>query len=187
MPKITIEVEIPAHSPEQLWEAIVSEATRKVLDIQRVRHTDEDGYEWTEDSIGLLGALRHRVEEKVSSTVKESVEAAVPALVDEVLSAEFQPMTKWGEKTGEPTTIRAMAGRHAHDWLTEKVSENGRNDYNARKAPRLHWAVKNIIDEMWQKDLRTVAQEAGKQIREELAGRISADVSATVRKIVGIK
>lgn len=183
---ITVQLDLSDLTPEAVHDAVIKEVVRHVLGYPTADEQDE-----FDDLVvppAFLNTLRAEVSERVRTQVKGAVEQAVPAVVQEELSREFQPMNPWGENAGKVTTIRAMIGEYARSWLTEKVDERGQpGSYNDRKAPRLVWALKAQVDEVWKTELSSLAKDTATQIKTELADKVARDVSTTVKQLLGLK
>jgi len=188
MPKITVTIDVPEFADGELRDAIVEKALDHVFEVQRQDFYDDEGdLHRQERRSVILTKLRTMVDEEARKAIVTATEERVPALVDEVMAGEFQPMTKWGERKGEPTTIRRMVGEHATAWLAENVNNYGKTDrYADKKTPRLHYLIQKEVAETFQRDLKDIASKAAAEVKAGLADKVSAEVSLTVRRLLGI-
>ena len=187
MPEITVTINVPEFADGELREAIITKATDLILQREKVVQYDEDGEEWVEMTPGLLGKLVVKAENRANAAVAEIVDAEIPKVVHEVLSGTFQPMTRWGEPKGEPTTIRAMAGEQAERWLTEMVDRNGKPArYGDDKQVRLHWMIQKMVDKAWQEHLRAESAAMAKEVKAKLNEKLTTDLAATLKRLLGL-
>lgn len=189
---LTVNVPIADLSPEAIERAIIDAAVNRVLGIAP-RATYDEGGEYTGDvpDTRALDRMRAAVAEAIGQRTKAMVEERVPAVIDEALGATFQPMTAWGEPAGKETTLRAMVYEYAKSYCETRVrADNGEPDphnyHGGGKTNRLHWIIRKQVDEYVTTGLRDELKSVADEIKPALRERLSAAVSETVNRLLGV-
>lgn len=189
MPTLTLEVEVPDLDPDAFREAVLRAAVDRVLGVTITTKQDpETGETWEGRNEAAFKALRQSVQEAIEQRVQQVVEQRVPVVVDEVLAQEFTPMNRWGERAPKATTIRAMIGEYAERWLTESVNrrDGGTGYSDGGKVPRLHYLIIVEVESAFKAHLSKVATDAAHEVKAQLAGKVSTEISDTVRRLLGL-
>ena len=185
---ITVEIPLDNLSPEAIRAAVIETCVDRVFGVTTRHGTDEDGNEWSREDAPVFREMRDAVSREVMARVADAVAAEVPLTVRDVLSGEFQPMDRWGEKKGTKTTIRDMVHDHATKWLEEAVDAKGQTGYSREGAhrTRLAWLVLHYVDEAYNRELRAVVDGVTAEIKPALRDRLSMAVSETVSRLLGV-
>jgi len=170
MPVMTVSINVPEVSEEEIYNAIVIAATKQVLGQYGEIRTDDDGNEYVEYSQKRLDAMRKDVGERVNAAVDALVKKVAPDIVNDVLNAEFTPTNEWGEARGKPTTMRALIASYAKAWLEAKVDDNGREGYGASRV-RLQWIVAKEVEQQFNTKLRAEAEKAAEMVKAGLVAK----------------
>lgn len=102
----------------------------------------------------LNASARKRIAEFVNDEVKSQVRAQVSAIITDTarktFDGTFQPVNHFGEKAGEPTTIRDLFVSQAKEWWTLKVDCNGKptTDSWGNKLTMAQYHAKEAISEI---------------------------------------
>lgn len=200
MPTLTIQIDVPEFTDEEIREAVLQQIVDKVLGsyiddepelIEGRRGDDPDDFRPSRKRVdgGFIERLRKEARELVTVKVKDVVERRVAGVVDEVLAGEFQPVTKWGDKDGGPTTLRAMIGKFGTDYLNATVDAKGDSTtYDARnsKTTRLHWLIAQMIPQVYTAEIKGFVQQQANEVKNAFAGRVSGEITETVQRILGL-
>jgi len=188
-PTVSLTVEVPLGdlSPESVREAVIEAAVEKVLGIVHYNDTDEDGHPVRRTDDRAYDEMRRTVQSLVEKRVRDVVEEKVPIVVDETLRTSFVPTNKYGERKGEPCTLREMIGDHAAEWLKETTDAQGRVGYNSDKSKntRVYWAVKKEVDAAFLATIKSETDKIAAEIKTQMSGRINAAITEVVTRIVG--
>lgn len=187
---ITVQIPVTNLSAEAIEEAIIRASVNRVLGITTRFVTDEDGDNEEEiPDTRALDRMKAEVERQVGERIAEVVAAEVPATVREVLNGTFQPMTRWGEKDGGPTTIRDMVHGYAKKWIDEAVDARGESQQyrtDGVRRPRLHWIVMQHVEEAYKATLKAEVDAVAGEIKPMLRAKLSEAVSETVSRLLGV-
>jgi len=173
--KITIEIDAPDFDdPNELREAVLSAfvtAELKNFGIDRERDHASDR------------AIRERVDEIVTSTVRERIDAAVSAVVD----SAFIPTNRYGERRGEPITLREMIADTAVKWFSEKVNQHGSPDPYNNTMERGVWMARQAADAVFKDSLAAHVALVKSQIDANIKARVQDEIAATVLRLLSSK
>lgn len=200
MPTVTIQIDVPEFTDEEIRDAVLTRIVDEVIGsyidddpelIEGRRGDDPDDFRPSRKRVdgGFIKRLREEARELVTQEVKRVVESRVTGVVDEVLAGEFQPVTKWGDKDGGPTTLRAMIGKFGTDYLNATVDGKGDStSYDARnsKTTRLHWLIAQMIPQVYNADIKGFVQQQADEVKRAFSGRVSGEITETVQRILGL-
>lgn len=117
----------------------------------------------------LLERLQDTVEREARNRIIPAIDAALGTLVESALTRVFTPVNAFGEPTGDKTTIASLLSKKADEFLSEKVSVNGRTDGYGDKRPRYEYIVGKMLQEAFdsqvQKEVKAIAADAKAQAK----------------------
>lgn len=105
---------------------------------------------------GIGDRIDRDVSEVISETLSSSVKELMPNLINDLMSAEYCPITNWGDR-GEPTTFRKQLVKVIHEQMVYKKTSYS-SDKNAFTV-----AVDGVISEniaIFKKDFDKLVNEA---------------------------
>ena len=185
---LTVNVPLGDLSSDTIREAVIAAAVDRVLGVTYYTTEDEDGNVFSKKDDRVYNELRREVQKIVTDTIRSTVAARVPAVVDEVIHAPFVPTNAYGEHKGAPITIRELIADTAKAWLLEKVDSNGAtNGYSDKSFPRLQWMIRRDVDDAFKATVKAETDRIGADIKAQMSGRINAEIKAVVDRIVGVK
>lgn len=125
----------------------------------------------------LAGDVKREASERYRAAVNEArsaataaIQAEATAIVREALHGTFQPMTQWGEKAGEPTTLRDLVKREVQKFLDEPAPRG--NGYNDQRRPGgLRELLKVEVAEAMRTELRAEIEKARAAVREQVSAK----------------
>lgn len=132
----------------------------------------------------LQDMARAAVDRIVSAELKKKASSAV----DDALSAEMQrllnetvtPVDIFGEKVGEPTTIRAMLALRSKEYWEEPVNAAGKPQKGFGSKSRGRWMLEQMQVDAMKAALREEAEVVVQAFRE----RLSKDLRANTENIL---
>lgn len=147
--KVNVEVEV--QSDDQISEAVVQHISSEFQ-----ARCNED--------------LRKQVREILVAELRTKISEAVT----EIFTQVFIPTNEYGEKKGEPMTIRELIVKTTKNYLEEKVDSNGRNDWGGTKdRTRIQWMAKQEADSVVKELVEPEAKKIVSQIKLEAQGKIA--------------
>lgn len=191
MPKMMIEVDVPDFDdPTELRKAIIAAYVDREL--SRFAQVAVTGL-----SEGGSGNLRHvsdglpadpaaAIREAAYKRAVATIEERVDAAIRDVCDAPFIPTNRWGERKGEPQTLREMVADTATKWFGEKVDANGSRSTYSRDTdkPRAEWLARKAVEEVFASTLKGWVEEVKKQVTTGIQARVTDEISATVIRLL---
>ena len=137
---VKVNASLIEYDAERMFDAIVRAAVHQIVEQSR-------------------GDIRKAVQDEVRATIQSSV----GAIIDRVVNEPIQQHNTYGERVGEPTTLKALIGKAAEGYLGAKVDARGETGYNANQS-RLDFIVKKnveaTIDYTMQKEIKQAVEAA---------------------------
>ena len=137
------------------------------------------------DRIARDYVLSIDIHEKVAQRIDSIIEEHVGAVIDGLLDKEFQPLDVFGDKAGEPTTIKEMLAKSLQTWWTAPVDERGkavpRNSYG-HKTSRAEFLVNQVAKEVIDKDLSRELREFTSETKTEIRQKMTAAIAEIINK-----
>jgi hypothetical protein len=138
------------------------------------------------DRLAQNYVLSSDLHEKVLRRIDSIIEERVGAVIDGLLDKEFQPLDVFGDKAGEPTTIKEMLAKSLQTWWTAPVDAQGkavphRNSYGY-KTSRAEYLVNQIAKEVIDKDLSRELREFTSETKTEIRQKMTAAIAEIINK-----
>ena len=137
---VKVNASLIEYDAERMFDAIVRIAAHQIVEQSR-------------------GDIRKAVHDEVRATIQSSV----GAIIEKTVNEPIQQHNNYGEKVGEPTTLKALIGKAAESYLGTKVNERGETGYQANQS-RLDFIVKKnveaTIDYTMQKEIKKAVEAA---------------------------
>ena len=137
---VTINSSLIQYDAEKMFDSIARIAAHQIVEQSR-------------------GDIRKAVQDEVRLTIQSSV----GAIIEKAVNEPIQQHNSYGEKVGEPTTLKALIGKAAEAYLGAKVNERGETGYGANQS-RLDYIVKKnveaTIDYTMQKEIKQAVEAA---------------------------
>ena len=137
---VTINSSLIQYDAEKMFDSIARIAAHQIVEQSR-------------------GDIRQAVQDEVRLTIQSSV----GAIIEKAINEPIQQHNSYGEKVGEPTTLKALIGKAAEAYLGAKVNERGETGYSANQT-RLDYIVKKnveaTIDYTMQKEIKQAVEAA---------------------------
>lgn len=119
-----------------------------------------------------------KVMTEAQSKINSAVYEAVKTTCGNALDIKFQPLDKWGDKAGKPTTVREMFYDKAKEWWNQGVDAQGKpcSQYSV-KSTMAQWhaeqAVKGVISTTLNEEMGTIIKNAQTQVKTNIAQAIA--------------
>lgn len=136
----------------------------------------------------LERSLEKSIADEVSAIVSETVTSKVGAIIDGVLDEKMQRTNEWGEKKGEPLTLREMIAREKEAWLSERVNNEGKavgNSYGTYDT-RLQYLMKAYVKDRFGKEISAELQKTVDDLKAQMKDNAREALVKSVEKIAGL-
>lgn len=117
----------------------------RLLDLAAQKLADEY---FQRDDLGIRAEriLEARVTEAIPKGLNQKIDALLTAEMEKIISEEIVPVNMWGEREGQPTTIRNQIAERARVFWEERVEKDGkRTTYGGQ--PRHEHLLRQIVNE----------------------------------------
>lgn len=168
---------------EELIDRIVEKALGITADYRAV------GPESWED-IPLSSVVDTKIEkaigsliETMSSKIESRINAIMSKKVEEVFTAPFQRVDKWGAKKGEPTTIRDMIFDEANEYWSKQVDRDGKQSsggYGSETTERAIFYARKVMTDVYDRELVKTVKEMAENLKKRIPATIAEEITATV-------
>lgn len=126
------------------------------------------------------------IHEEIKTQIRSQVSAIIMDTARKTFDGAFQPVNCFGEKDGEPTTIREMFVQRAKEWWMQKVNSNGdpSTSYGSNKTMAQYHADK-AMSEVTKEIMKSEFEPLILDARKKLAVAFTESVQELVTKILG--
>lgn len=129
-----------------------------------------------------------RVDEYFKSTVKSKIDTYLAESMEKLVSTEIAPVNIWGEKTGEPTTLRDAMAEKARDYWNVVVNDDGKpSDRWGAKLTRAEWLMKKIAGEEFSAAIKQNLTNIVGAFKDALRDQAQKDIGEHLNKILAVK
>jgi hypothetical protein len=115
--------------------------------------------------------------ERVRTIRDEEIRAAIAPAIAEAVSAPIQSTNRYGEKTGEQTTLRELIADEARRYLTQPADNNYRN-----QGTRLQIAVREAVDGAFSEEIAAEVKQARDAVTTQLGTTVAVLVTDAVKQ-----
>ena len=136
----------------------------------------------------LYKDLSKEIREFISQELRDTVQAQVEAILREVIANPIVPTNRFGDRTGETTTLKEMITKQAQETLKSKVNGRGEVDRYSNHDTRT-WLSHVVAQEVAQamkgelsKAVADATNEAKAQLKEAVKETFADQVAATVTR-----
>ena len=136
----------------------------------------------------LYQDLSTEIRNFISQELRDTVQGQVEAILREVIANPIVPTNRFGDRTGETTTLKEMITKQAQDQLKSKVNSRGEVDmYGNRDGTTwLSYVVGQQVAQVMKGELQQAVadatQEARDQLKEAVKETFAEQVAATVTR-----
>lgn len=127
-----------------------------------------------------------RVNEVVCKGLKERVDAKLNEEMERVLSSVVTPVTIWGEREGQPTTLKAILSERAKKFWEVKVDSNG-NESSWGGEPRYEKLMKELLRKEFDAAVKNNAELIVSEFKKALTADAQRIVAENIEKLIKIK
>lgn len=184
MPPVTITIDLPDFgSQDDFRRAILDSAADRVLGVATFVDEDEDGRPVRRTSETEYNRLRVEATRLVQERVRALTLERIAGVVDEVLAAPFVPTNRYGERKGDPTTMREHVASLAREWLDEKVPDPNDSDRH-KTVPRLQAVIHKAVADHYAANVRKEVDAALTDIRATFARQVREAFEKSVEQML---
>lgn len=160
----------------------------EIIELAAQKLADEHGdYDYLHSTVEKK--INERIEQVFASSINSKIEEFLNAEMERLLSTEICPVNIWGEKTGSPTTLKAALARHAQDFWSATVDNEGkvveRGAYYGK--PRHEYLFSKIVGEEFRKVVEQNITNLVGAFKDSLKTDSAAFISDHIDSIIRVK
>lgn len=170
---------------DELIDRIVEKALGITADYKQ---TGEESWE----DIPLSSVVDRKITEAIGNlvdTMKKTIQTRIDEImtreVEKVFTLPFQPVTRWGEKNGEETTIRDLIAKEADEYWKKVVNKNGEpiTGYSLDSGSiRAEHYARKVMTEYYNKELVETVKTMADELKKRIPATIGEEITKTVQK-----
>lgn len=130
--------------------------------------------------------VRSMVTQRVKDTLPSLIQSALNAELSAVLTSKITPVDIWGERAGEPTTIRDQLVKKALTFWDTKVDKDGKES-GWHGEPRHQHLVRQVMKEEFENAVKNNAAAVVAAFGQALQASGKALVEEHIKKLVNVK
>jgi hypothetical protein len=168
--------------------AVMELAAQKIAD--EVLGDSDSFYEKVEARIESI--IDSAVGESLQASVRDRIDATLNASLAEMLDRQIIPVDMWGERTGEPTTIRAQLHKRALEFWEERVEPDRHNTGQLKRTtyggePRYKVVYKQITEDAFKDALKANVNEIVSAFKAAVKVDAAKLINEHIEKIINVK
>lgn len=134
----------------------------------------------------LAARLEDEMRGVVRDTVKQVAAEKVAEIVDDVIHGEVSRTNQWGEKVGEPITLRALLVDQVKKQLTVKVDRRGTptGGYDRDGQTYLNYVAGEAARDALRGELAEATKAAVADVKAKVTGIVAEELGAQIAKAV---
>lgn len=129
----------------------------------------------------LLDLIYEDLEPKAQKAALGRLDEAVNKAVTNVITKGVQPTNRFGEPTGERTTIKELLEKEAEEWLGMKVDKYG--DTSARGYSKTQTRAEYLFKEVIGDSLADTVKKVIKENIGDIEGLVEAEVKRQLKSL----
>ena len=148
--------------------------------------TGEDTY----DEIPFSKVIDSKIEkalgdivEKARESIQDKIDKIVTEKIEAVFSMPFQPVNRFGEKTGTETTIKELIANEATNYWTARVDPStGKTPdrYASDHTERAVFYARKVMTEFYDKELVKIVKKMAEDLKNRIPETIGQEITKTV-------
>ena len=127
--------------------------------------------------------IHERIKEVFEYKLTQTVDAFLTETMTKLISEEIVPVNIWGERAGNPTTIRAQIAERAKDFWEKKIGDDGKETSWGGTA-RHEVLLKKIVAEEFTKAVKDNVNEVVAAFKVALSKNCQEVVAAHINSLV---
>ena len=150
-------------------------------------HCDEDALEKAIVHAArdrIVGNLESNIQTQILKDVREIIMSKIDVIISESFAEKLYQTNKWGERTGEETTLKEHIIQRFEEYKNESVDSRGRPDSGRGTTKRIDYVINAAIEETVNSLVREHTLEIVKQIDDEFKRQITEAVENTVLTVL---
>lgn len=122
----------------------------------------------------LFNRVRKAVDNRIDQLFKDQADAQIRAAIDAAIlngfEREYTRVNSWGEREGQPTTIRKELEKVIGNYWNEKVDTNGKKSsyHSERDLTRAEWLMAKMVADDFNGHMKQHVVNVGGALKDQL-------------------
>jgi len=153
-----------------------------------IRQVSEDVMSAEELRDRVKRAVDTRIDNLFKSTVDAQIKAAIEAAITKGLDHEYTRVNSFGQRDGEPTTIRAELEKQIAGYWNTKVDKLGKPDTGyGDKMTRAEWIMTQLVAADFQGEMKQHIVNLGGSLKDKLRGELHGTVNRLLTEVFHVR
>jgi hypothetical protein len=161
-------------------EEVLNLAAQKAADM-----AVEDGGENVYDA--AMQIVRDRLDKVFGERINAAVDNALSAELEKVLSEKITPVNLWGEKAGNPITLRAAMRDKSAEFWSQTVNSKGEPSSGYGTVPRWEFVMRKFLNTEFDAVIKQNIVEVVGALKASMRADIAAKCNAMLDDLIIVK
>lgn len=153
--------------------------------LAQMHYEEEQDYNWIKQRVDA------EIHDVIKTRVDKAIDDALNNLLPKILNDKITPVNIWGEKSGEPTTIKEILHQKALSFWSTKVDSKGNPcNYHGSKT-RAQMLVQQEAQQAFQDamniEMKNNFEGIVKQLKNSLRDNAIKDVDSMLQKLIKVR
>lgn len=155
----------------------------EVLELAATKIAEQYGDDYDSVETRVERGINDHLQKALRIKLDDNLERILNDVTAKLLSEQVIPVDIWGERKGEPTTIRDALAKRAQGFWEEKVDKDGKkSDYSGK--PRHQWIFEKVVGEEFTKSIKDNVESITKGFKEALRADAGQQLGNYIEKLI---
>lgn len=137
----------------------------------------------------LFDRVRKAVDDRISNLFKDHADAQIRSAIDAAITdgfeREYVKINSWGEREGEPTTIRKELEKVIGNYWNQKVNRHGQaSSYHSdNDVTRAEWLMSKMVADDFNGQMKQHVVNLGGALKDQLRESLHGTVNELLTKV----
>lgn len=137
----------------------------------------------------LFDRVRKAVDKRISKLFTDQADAQIRDAIDVAIKdgfeREYHRTNSWGEREGEPTTIRKELENVIGSYWNEKVDQNGKKStyHSDRNLTRAEWIMTKLVADDFKGHMKQHVANLGGVLKDQLRASLHGTVNELLTQV----
>lgn len=138
-------------------------------------------------SVSVSEIVKKRINDEVGAALKQKIDATLTLEIERLMSSEVVPVDIWGDRKGEPTTIRASLVEQARKFWNEMVNSEGKPCSSYGSRPRHEYIYAKICAEEFSASIKQNVVNIVGAFKDALVSDVTNKAAEHINTLIRVK
>ena len=153
--------------------------------LAQMHYEEEQDYQW------IAKRVDDKIHNVIHSRVNKAIDDALNDLLPKILTDKITPVNEWGEKAGEPKTIKDILHKKALNFWNEKVDDRGQpctyHNAKTRAQKLVQQEAAQAFHDAMHIEMKNHFEGIVKQLKESLRENAIKDIDGMLQRLIKVK